>query len=284
MASVYIKAGTGSGSGTRAAPYFYSELSTAETAAGSNGTILFTDQGGDYSLTGTNTWDGIGSSGNNITYKSEEPQKAVIKSSAGGTLRVLNVGAAGNTSLINVLNFKFIDILTTLANSGAGEMSGNELTCSTNIAFGGTGTFTEVANGSTGGYKFKNNSLHIQYASGTYLMKYTKFLQEFSGNTFFVSNVGTGTIYLEYNGAAQDVSNVPVYKNNIFATDNASTGLDTQATIADQGSNNCFFQFDDTYNASGGTDNVFADPQFVDSANGDLRLRPSSPCINAGVA
>ena len=65
MATVYIKPGTGSGSGTLAAPYFYSELATAETAAGVGGTILFTD--GDYSLAGTTTWDGVGSSGNNIT-------------------------------------------------------------------------------------------------------------------------------------------------------------------------------------------------------------------------
>ena len=282
MATVYIKPGTGTGTGTASDPYFYSQLTTAETAAGAGGTILFTD--GDYSLTGTTTWDGVGSSGNDITYKSLNLKKAVIKSSVSGTLRVLNVGAAGNTSLINVFNFKFVDIRAKLTNSGAGEISGNELTCSTNISFGASTTFTEVANNSTGGYKYKNNSLHIKYGSGSYLMKYSKFLQEFSGNTFFVSNVGTGAITLEYNGPTQDVSNVPVYKNNIFATDNASTGLNTQATIADQGSNNCFFQFDDTYNASGGTNNVFADPQFVDAANGDLRLRPSSPCINAGTA
>jgi len=282
MATVYIKPGTGTGSGTLADPYFYSQLSSAETDAGAGGTILFTD--GDYDLSATTTWDGVGSSGNDITYKSLNLQKAVIKSSAGGTLRTLNVGATGNTSLINVLNFKFIDIKTVLINSGAGEMSGNTLTCSTNIAFGSTGTFISVGNNSTGGYRFKNNSLHIKYGSGTYLMQYSKFLQEFSGNTFFVSNVGTGTIYLEYNGPNQDISNVPVYKNNIFATDNASTGLNTQATIADQGSNNCFFQFDDTFNSSGGTNNVFADPQFVDSPNGDYRLRPSSPCIGAGTA
>jgi hypothetical protein len=35
---------------------------------------------------------------------------------------------------------------------------------------------------------------------------------------------------------------------------------------------------------SGGTNNIFQDPQFVDSANGDYRLRPTSPCIGAGTA
>jgi hypothetical protein len=39
-----------------------------------------------------------------------------------------------------------------------------------------------------------------------------------------------------------------------------------------------------TSHTSGGTDNVYADPQYVDTSTGDLRLRPSSPCINAGTA
>jgi hypothetical protein len=51
MATVYIKPGSGSGSGTLADPYYYSELSTAETAAGADGTILFTDGEYDNSIT-----------------------------------------------------------------------------------------------------------------------------------------------------------------------------------------------------------------------------------------
>jgi len=35
---------------------------------------------------------------------------------------------------------------------------------------------------------------------------------------------------------------------------------------------------------SGGTNNIFQDPQFVDSANSDYRLRPTSPCIGAATA
>ena len=107
MATVYIKPGTGSGSGTLAAPYFYSELATAATAAGSGGTILFTD--GDYPITTTTLLDGVGSNGNNITYQSLNLKGAVIKSSSAGTLRQITVGSTGNTSNINVENFKFID-------------------------------------------------------------------------------------------------------------------------------------------------------------------------------
>ena len=59
MATVYIKPGSGTGTGTLADPYFYNQLVTAETAAGNGGTIYFTD--GDYSLnTGTTLWRASG--------------------------------------------------------------------------------------------------------------------------------------------------------------------------------------------------------------------------------
>ena len=71
MATVYIKPSTGTGTGTLADPYFYSQLATAETAAGSGGTILFTD--GSYSSLGSQTWDASG-----VTYKSLNKQGASI--------------------------------------------------------------------------------------------------------------------------------------------------------------------------------------------------------------
>ena len=277
METVYIQPGTGTGTGTLADPYYYSQLSSAETAAGAGGTILFTD--GDYDLSGTTTWDGVGSSGNDITYKSLNSQKAVIKSNTGGTLRQLSVGASANTSTINVQNFKFIDINFYFYNGGAGEISGNLITCSTNITLPGNGFLRAAGTGST---VFKNNSIHIKRGSGTYVERDMKSLAEFSGNTLYLSNLSSGTVYFSWGNNFQTSS---VVKNCIFASDDsAGTVLDTQSSYTSVGSNNCFFQFDDTYNASGGTDNVFADPQFVDPANGDLRLRPSSPCIGAGTA
>lgn len=70
-----------------------------------------------------------------------------------------------------------------------------------------------------------------------------------------------------------------VWKNNIFIGLNGTELLNfTPSTYK----NNCF---NNTGEASGGTDNLFeTDPQFVDSTNADYRLRPSSPCINAGTA
>jgi hypothetical protein len=69
------------------------------------------------------------------------------------------------------------------------------------------------------------------------------------------------------------------YKNNIFEGLTGNTELLGFTPTVSGG--NCFH---DTGISSGNGGVVFADPQFVDSANGDYRLRPSSPCIGTGVA
>ena len=95
-----------------------------------------------------------------------------------------------------------------------------------------------------------------------------------TGNTFVVltnstfANISRPTSYTS-----------SVWKNNIFVGLNGTEVLNfTPSTYK----NNCF---NNTGESSGGTDNLFqTDPQFVDSANSDYRLRPTSPCINAGTA
>ena len=284
MATVYIKPGTGTGTGTASDPYFYSQLTTAETAAGAGGTILFTD--GDYSLTGTTTWDGVGTSGNDITYKSLNLKKAVIKSSVGGTLRTLNIGTgSANTSSINVKNFKFIDINFYMKNPG--EVSGNLITTSTAVVLPGINGFLRSTANATSLSTFINNAISFEYASGSTFERDVSSLSEFSGNTIYISGLSGKTadqLTWTYS-AARDLRSCPIVKNNIFASDDTTGGvINTQNSYASSLNNCCFFQFDDSLNGSGGTGNVFADPQFVDAANDDLRLRPSSPCINAGTA
>jgi hypothetical protein len=91
------------------------------------------------------------------------------------------------------------------------------------------------------------------------------------------------TVFTQTNSAATNliVSTAPstsTWKNNIFV---GNTGNEAFNLTFSTASNNCFHNSAVT-SGNGGT--VFADPQFVDSANGDLRLRPSSPCIGAGTS
>ena len=284
MATVYIKPGTGTGTGTLADPYFYSQLSSAETAAGPGGTILFTD--GDYEISNTATWDGVGTSGNDITYKSLNPLGAVIKSDTSGTLRPLILGDnTSNTSTFNLQDFKLIDLSLTIKNGGSGTISGNQIGCSTGIALPAQGFIAEGNGAVSGDSAMINNSIHIKYASGTYFTFKLGQLGSFMGNTFYISGLnGKSANSVSMYSATNDFADLPVDKsiNNIWATDDtANNVVSTSVNWSAFTKNNCFHQFG-TNNTSGGTDNIFADPQFVDPANGDLRLRPSSPCINAG--
>ena len=190
------------------------------------------------------------------------------------------MGNTGNTSTLNLQNFKFIDINFYIYNQGAGEVSGNLITTSTAVNIPTNGYLRVKDTGTT---KFKNNLINFQYNGGNYFENSTGKLAEFSGNTIYISNLaGKTNLYYTYT-VSQDLRSCAVVKNNIFTSDDTTGAvIDTQNSFAGSSNNSCFFQFDDSNNGSGGTNNVFTDPLFVDPANDDFRLRPSSPCINAG--
>jgi|14_taG_2_1085336.scaffolds.fasta_scaffold22927_2 hypothetical protein len=96
---------------------------------------------------------------------------------------------------------------------------------------------------------------------------------DFQRNTFVIT-AGSATKFASYsNGITSSV-----FKNNIFVGNGNNEVLGFTPATA---SNNCYHN-NGISSGSGGV--VFADPQFVDSANSDYRLRPSSPCIGAGTA
>jgi hypothetical protein len=83
-------------------------------------------------------------------------------------------------------------------------------------------------------------------------------------------------------GFTQVGVNAGVFKNSIYVGLN-SDDLGTYSPTTN--SNNCFHNTSfSSGSPASGSDHVYADPQFVDSASDDYRLRPSSPCIGQGTA
>jgi len=276
MATVYIKPGTGSGSGTLAAPYFFSELGTAETAAGSGGIIYFTDGG--YDFTGNATFDS-----NGVTYQSLNPQKAVLTRtglSSGNGSGQLVFGQSSNTIAPKVKNFKIVNMKvwfyqpSGLTGDNTPLLQGCDISSTTDLA-PGTGLLRATAGTSGLPVRLLDNSIHWKFSSGETFL-YTRLNEAtVEGNSFYFD---LGSVSGTIAGASSAFTSS---KNNIFmSSDNSKMGSDSTAASS---SNCCFFQYH-ANNTSGGTDNVFSDPLFVDEVNADLRLRPGSPCINAGTA
>ncbi len=262
MATVYIApTAQGSADGTSAAnAYAYSSLSSAETDAGSGGTILFTD--GTYPQTSLIYWDADG-----VTYKALNQGEAVIDgtvSSQGDYTQQLRVGNTGVSVILD--GFHFIDQKFLVSGTSV-FVKNSKFTNSTYIRLYNNGYFS----GGASTIKYHDCLFHLKINQGTLIFNSDTSAHQFEGCTLFVdfsSNV-TNTL---------GNSAINLAKNMIFSS---SDGTKLTGDLSSYATNCCFYEYVAT---SGGTNNVFADPLFVDSANGDLRLRPSSPCINAGTA
>lgn len=264
MATVYLQPGTGTGTGTLADPYFYSQLSTAESAAGAGGTILFTD--GTYSLTSA-SWQV-----DDLTYKSLNQNGAIIDgtvSTLGDAVRDLNQGSATGSVGTIIDGFRFIDFrINQRYPSGAGyinQILNCNCSCSTYLAFGSAGLM--------GGYWANNTvevdgcSLHFKVYTGTTV---------FYDSPFTLEQTTMG-VDLHSNVTSMSIGSVTSAKNTIFKSNDSGSVI--SGNIASTCNTCCIDNWGTT--TSGGTDNIFQDPQLVDLEGGDLRLRPSSPCIGA---
>jgi len=267
MPIVYISptGGAVSQDGTTAdTAYAYSSLTSAESDAGNGGTILFLD--GTYNL-GTETWDAGGVA--DMTFKSLNDHGAYLVGTS-----YIKIGSS-TTSTFKAEGFASANLTYMIDHS-----SNSTVTTLNNIKHIDTSSTTKSSLGAIYSYKTSAHSITNSIFSLDYSGNSSIFGNQISGATvnscsFFIKCTSVGS-----NGITSGT--VPgTIKNTIFMSDNA-TAINANAITTANCTNCCVQQMNSSSHTSGGTNNVFSDPLFVDSANNDFRLRPSSPCINAG--
>lgn len=272
MADHYF-AVTGSGSGTGADannPQTYSgtALNTAEAAASSGDTIFFLP--GSYGAAPTVFDAPIG-----VTYQSTETHGAEFSTTSAG--QVITLGTT-STYDIGLIGFKFSNYgiyATAAANNTPNTVKNNLFLITTGSNFGNTGAIRGHNFNSNCPTNFTDNVFKVKIDNGTRLLRNVS-PWAFERNTFDITTVNVSSSSLGVEGGMP--SNM---KNNIWQSNDASVFATTVALNANS-TYSCFYQMG-SHNAATGT-NIEADPQFVDSANADFHLRPTSPCIGAGTS
>jgi len=267
MATVYVSPTGGAVTQdglTADTAYPYSSLSTAETQAQAGGTILFTD--GTYSLTSANWLV------DDLTYKSLNQNGAVIDgtvTSEGDGARLLQQGSTSGTVGTTVDGFKFIDFRIEQRMASGPTALNKVLNCTITCT-----KFLNFVNGTINGYWASNRVLY----SGCSI-----YLKWYSGNRIFYGTTNTtiesSTVGLDLHPSETSITNdaIKSAKNCIFTSND--TGSVNNISMGAKGNTCCFYNWGTT--TSGGTNNIFQDPQLVNLTGGDLRLRPTSPCIGA---
>ncbi len=270
----------GTNSGTLANPY--TSLATAMTNASSGDVIAVLD--------GTHTEDTQITLPKSLTFVGESTSAVLSTSgsSFGGAITAYNTGYS-----IKIETLKLYHNQGSSHNFGlihAGDTSGATVTVEGCILEMGPATLAQTGTQQRGWFAGHSTNfttltvLDSVILGGSNSASYGAIMGgdgpqrgfnviDFQRNTIVITG-GSATKFTSYDTQIT----ASTFKNNIFVGNGNSETLNFTPTTA---SNNCYHN-NGISSGNGGV--VFADPQFVDLANGDLRLRPTSPCIGAGTA
>jgi len=277
MATVYISPTGGASTQdglTADTAYAIASLSTAQTQAQVGGTIYFLD--GDYYTSGNFSFTSTG-----INYQSLNKHGARLGPVASGTTTpaTFSIGSSSTTN-ISVKDFK-------IRNCKMYQQASND--SSSPLVIQGNLIYTDEAKdfATNGAIWIGGSDDEVRIYDNVYkLIQGGRSADSISRNVNINVKVERNSVYFESDENTintTDLLNAGSLKNNIFVGTGSATFTNTFSANA---TNCCIHNFGSGNDGSSnvGTNNLFEDPLFVDVANLDLRLRPTSPCINAGTA
>lgn len=297
MATVYLFDGTQSGTadGSYSDPYDLSNVSSADTAAQVGGLVIFKD--GNYTMNANLTLGSV----DNVNYQGESKNGVTITSGVQGTQGYQLLLGAGNYKSFTISNLKFVDT------GGSTGKSGVEVKTATNEritikectflnlfanfrnVFGRSNPITNYPAGTPGESTLTVQNCVIELAdAGTATAGENPRLHRIRDTATAQGTFIGNTIYQKGTTAHlfKSVSTQHTIKNNIFVAD-TSTGIcnGNLNNLPQIESHNLFYNWSDSVLVADSSKNrLVADPVFVESANSDYRLRPTSPCIGAGTS
>lgn len=303
MATVYIFNGTQSGTadGSYSDPYDLANITTAETNATSGGTVIFKD--GIYTI--TNHLDLASVITYGVTYKPENAGQVTISSSFG--VRVGNTSMVGSIIMDDIIMDigdinQVKDYQLRVINATGGSITLNRCNSTIDRRHGSFGSCA-IGDNSAHAYTGEAYDLFLNECVFTINMSATTLSYEsgiigggsdssgpgkpknstIKNCTFFINTTGVSA-FANFNSNGVRSHGTVLVTNSILYHTGTPSPLFVGNTSNTVNLTNCNL-FDGWTTANTTVTNaVTIDPQFVDSVNGDLRLRPASPCIGAGTA
>jgi len=272
MATIYFFNGTQSGTadGSYVDPYDFSSLATQESASSSGDVFIFKD--GTYVITANLT---LGADG--VTYEAETTGDVTFNFNSQYSL---SLGDSANTypgfTLKGIVFDNINGIMLT-------RIIDNDLLIAEDCQFKGMSSGYRCIIGDTagsdGGYGLNAVFRRCVFV-GTSSANEVRFFRYRLINVSFNLTLENCSVLLYGQGGMFETGTpgIKIVKNSILYADNSSSQF---GGISLTENNNCYYNLiGKSANPANGI--IVADPQFVDVANGDLRLRPTSPCIGAG--